>query len=759
MYSDPTQNSEWIDAPEADITEDNHVIWDVTENATLEAGVTYSVTFTVWPSQESYDIIADINNGIIRNADGTIARTGTPAQAYAAQPEEIRRQIVINAQGEYTLKTNTNAGITYKYNGNDGSGEVTVVKEGSMPLDTSFFGINKDWINELPEDSRTAQVLTKQDEDGKYYLIDSNDEWILDGSGNKIEYDDSNPDSWKDKAVYYVDLIVTKGDEDYTEVRLTSESGDGKTAWTWDQMFIAPGVITHDKNATSGPIDMCESGHDYTVREKPSESYYWELAAETYHPMVINGERKVLQKVTENIPEMEDKTFNDKYYKFDDKVYKVLDSADDAMISAINRRRSYLDVTKAVTGDESAPADALFKYTLTITDPEGEDLWFSAIDENGDTVMNLDVTGATAEKGNTGYWYVHSGEEFSFKIKAGWNVRFTNVLTGTKYAITESVDEMGDGFVFDSIAVTAEINGVAQKYEPEIEGATITGETEAPNTDYTITYTNKYLGVFYVYHSSDNTVERFPMAVNGVAYSKDHTFNIYELTAEGTLYGGYYSNYAGKSSGFNAAAAKALDYSGEEDPKDEGGKAYSYAYIKDSNKAAWSYSNGYDVDGAAMVPQKDTVYYLKEVPDGYLRPYTHYTYFIGTGKIGKVWAITDTDDLCYSQAGFKVRTNDHTATIVAKMTIAPANNTSSTVTLTAGKIFKPKGVLDGWLGYSEDINQYIDGSKAVVQQYWKTKDGIDVFGVMQRELTFTADGDGVYTKSGITKNDTAYSAS
>ena len=42
---------------------------------------------------------------------------------------------------------------------------------------------------------------------------------------------------------------------------------------------------------------------------------------------------------------------------------------------------------------------------------------------------------------------------------------------------------------------------------------------------------------------------------------------------------------------------------------------------------------------------------------------------------------------------------------------------------------------------------------------WKTKDGIEVFGIKQRELTFTADGSGKYTKSGIVKNDTDYSAS
>ena len=140
-----------------------------------------------------------------------------------------------------------------------------------------------------------------------YYLIDGDGNWILDGDGNRIVYDRNNLPS---NAVYYVDLIVTKGDADYTEVRLTSDK-----QWKYDQMFIAPGVITHAKNATSGALVVRETGDEYTVREKPSESYYWELFAEIYHPMVINGVGCVLQEVTENPPSMEDNTFNGNYYK------------------------------------------------------------------------------------------------------------------------------------------------------------------------------------------------------------------------------------------------------------------------------------------------------------------------------------------------------------------------------------------------------------------------------------------------------------
>ena len=74
------------------------------------------------------------------------------------------------------------------------------------------------------------------------------------------------------------------------------------------------------------------------------------------------------------------------------------------------------------------------------------------------------------------------------------------------------------------------------------------------------------------------------------------------------------------------------------------------------------------------------------------------------------------------------------AVIVESMTITTQNNSSSKVTLTAGKVFKTKGVLDGYLGYA-DITSYI-GENTRIQQYWRTKDNIQVFGIKQRQLTF-----------------------
>lgn len=644
---------------------------------------------------------------------------------------------------KYNVLTNTHLFTTYKYGNTTYTDPPKVgLTTGAMLLEDETITVKKIWHNEL--DATEAEEVT---------------------------------------------LIVKRDEDEYIDVEMGKATQINENEWVQTPntpIHISCGVMTVDSNDN---ISVKSSGHDYTVIEPEEFSYRWDLSADIYHPMVINGTNtKLIEVPADEIPEELENLDNNKratsgegenektYYKFGGALYVVGEGEN--VLLAENDRRSNLIINKVVS-ETDAPEDDLFAMQVTLDNPndphrgdEGYSDWYHTIwfyvstaENDRNTIVGTDdglvVDGATAEEGDTGFWWFDNGGTVTIYIKDGWYINFNNVGRGSTYTIKElDGDKMPDGYTFVIATSSAENKQEGQTSTP----ATVTnnqaeGTIDKPNTDYKVNYTNKYEGVFYVYHSSNCSVKRYPMAVNGVAYSKDHTFNIYELTAEGTLYGGYYSDYAGKSDGFGVDAAAALDYSNEEPPTDENGKPYSYAYIKERNKNAWTYAKGYSVNGEEMVPEKDTVYYLKEVPDGYLRPYTHYTYFIGTGEIGKVWAITDTDDLCYSQAGFKVRTNDHTATIVAKMTIAPANNTSSTVTLTAGKIFKPKGVLDGWLGYSEDINQYIDGSKAVVQQYWKTKDGIDVFGVMQRELTFTADGDGVYTKSGITKKDTAYSAS
>jgi hypothetical protein len=98
--------TEWTGAPTATYT-DNTVTWDLSSEHPLEDGTTYSIEFDVWPSQASYDLIADLNNGIKSYSAGS-ANSITDAE---------RAQIVDNDDGTYSLKTNTSLTTDYTRGG------------------------------------------------------------------------------------------------------------------------------------------------------------------------------------------------------------------------------------------------------------------------------------------------------------------------------------------------------------------------------------------------------------------------------------------------------------------------------------------------------------------------------------------------------------------------------------------------------------------------------------------------------------------
>ena len=601
----------------------------------------------------------------------------------------------------YTLKTNTHLNTAFT----DPSGHVYTETndwtQQAMPLPTTTIKVRKYWNNDL--DDRTA--------------------------------------------IENATIIVTKDGADYFEVGLGQFSQVPGYEHKWIQepnkeIYISMGQLTLD--TSTNKINVISDGHEYSVKEPDAYSHNWWLTADIYHPMMINGEPTVLVEVKEDdIPSslsgladnMRAVDGGKEYYKFQGRLY-VVQEEENNVLEATNDRRSNLNFTKTVTG-ENAPEDAYFTYTATITESQGKDVWFSIFNapEGGTIVKDTSlVTGATAEDGNTGYWYFPSGGTVTIKIKAGWNVRFINLPNASEYEIVEEESSMEPGWIF-----TEATSSVISDYDAEpaeTDGSTASGTIDEANTQYVVKYKNEYLGVFYVYHSSDCSVERFPMAVDGVEVT---SFNIFEKTASGTLYGGYYNDYAGKSASFDA---KTLTYTGSPVPTatDAGGSAYDCAYIKTCKRAAWNSATAYTHSGKAMTPVKDTVYYLKEVPTAYLQPYTHYTYKKGDKSLQNMWYISANDDLRYNEAGFFVETFDangkKTATIVTTLTVTNSNG-GATVTLSPKSVFGTRtGVQAGYLTYWDAKNSMREDQTSVFTPFWYTPDNIYVCGIKTRTINF-----------------------
>jgi len=786
----------------AEVNSNNAVVWDTSAvNSELEHGVYYSVKFTVWPKQEAYDLIADLDNGI-RKVTDTDLEAGTKAQlrvlvngttyeydtatgTWTGGLSDAQLQALIDDENNdpvFSMKTNTGLSASYKYGGAEKTASYTNYTNGNMSLDDTAIMIKKTWNNYL--DARDASDVT---------------------------------------------LTITRNGEDYMNVAMgdpVEESTDQGKHWIQKpdhELYISLGVLS----VNGSDITVREKGYDYTVIEPANFSYRWDLSADIYHPMVINGKTTILIEVQDEstVPEAiqnleENKTASageKTYYRFNDVLYVV---SEKTLLEATNDRRSNLIINKVVK-DETAPEEDVFPIQMTINNPNanhpgdtGYNFWYDASwfyvsteENNRDTIVldGVTVEGATPEiselrLGNshitniqpheadddypydyityyydgtlntvkavdleihrgtetigdvtteytyysyyTGFYWFDNAETATVYIRDGWYVNVNNMGRGTEYTIVEPTEKMPDAYTFDK-ATSDYSNITGDAATPaEIDEYTATGTIDIPNTDFKVTYNNNYEGVYYVYHSSDNTVERFPMAIDGV---KVTSFNIFGMTAENALYGGYYTDYAGKSTGYDSAD---LTYDENNKSKDSGedAKAYSYQYIKDSNRNAWSINNAYDQDGTEAVPVKDTTYYLKEVPNSYMLPYTHYTYYKTGYKLANIWTITAVDDLNYTGAGFVVETEDREATIVESLKIKAANS-STTTTLTPEKLYKAKGILAGYLGYN-DITEFMSEGTIIIKQYWTTPDGITIKGTTQRTLTF---GDGTIT--GLKKTD------
>lgn len=740
----------WTDAPVA-TPSDGGVKWDLSSVGTLTNGTVYSIEFDIWPSQEAYDLIADLNNKKIyydfasyREDGGEIA---TEAEAIAAGKvitADQKAQIDQVDDTTYTLKTNTYLKASYKLYGHTHDDNVDFTNE-AMDLPTKTISVKKLW----PEN-------------------------MLDEYGEAEYYDEETGETVKASQILLTLLREKEATEtgerefeNYLDVLVK-----GSENWKKDDIYVSCGFMT----VKDGVVDIKEPGHDYQLVEPKGFSWYWDLVSDVYHPMVINGQDTILiydpdLKETdvdnENVFEIEEGRY-----------YKKQQTASENTLEASNYRRSSLNLTKTLP-EGAVDDNALFEYTATVEDSNSLDgyIWFSAWDPvASDYVYDLDVTGGSVQKETkdipegatideeagtcsfinddeeeethpiagdgkyyTGYFYATNGAELTIKIKAGWNVRFLNVYHGTSFDFEET--DMPGNYEFVKVEASTKypIKLDSNKdWNTPVEGSEsgkITGTITEPNNHYYVTYTNKAKPEFYIYHSGvagNGNLETIPMS----AVNADGTYDLYAHTTDGTLYGGYYLDYAGKG-----------DYA---DDGVEGTTGVAYTGMN----YEWS-TPAQTVDGREMKPVAGETYYIKEVPTYYLRNYHQINYVKDNGKLVGLYLISAIDDLHYQESGLFLQTSDKKTSRVTSAVTYRNKATGRSVTLKANNVFK---TVDGKAGITEDgeyltywdatNSDYFATGEFTVLPYWITPDGITVKGISTRTITISS-----MTRTGISKTD------
>ena len=459
----------WTDAPAASAS-GSGVTWDLSSVGNLETGVTYTVSFDIWPSQAAYDLIADLNNGIkyydyaSYTAAGGILSEEEAVEAGIVITQAERDQVGGHDTGNYYLLTNTYLNTNYTFNKN--SYQYQGDKgDGAMPLVTEDISIKKIWNNPV-------------------------DDHIGDDTGNSVE------------------LYLTKDGELYLYGdNAITVSGSGREWTSSKDIYISCGVIAEG--------EVKEPGHDYSIAEPESFAYFWDLKADVYHPMVIDGKTTMLiqdDSATSDFYTLKGADGNDHKYVETDTTENIL--------TAVNDRRSNLNLTKVIddqSDDQGADKDTLFEYTITVNNSNVENgkasdthsdyyVWFSVYDPDHEYRTGRDANlvddatlersdNVTAESGNTGYFYVPSGAPFTVKIKEGWNLRAINLPIDTTYSIVESA---ADGWEFESAEGSAwnyETDPASSEtYNPIVNTgtATVSGNIPNSNRSYTVAVTNKW---------------------------------------------------------------------------------------------------------------------------------------------------------------------------------------------------------------------------------------------------------------------------
>ena len=246
---------------------------------------------------------------------------------------------------------------------------------------------------------------------------------------------------------------------------------------------------------------------------------------------------------------------------------------------------------------------------------------------------------------------------------------------------------------------------------------------------------------FYVYHSSNCQVEKIYLTDSRVDQSTGK-FNLYAEKASGTLYGGYFCDYGGKS------LSAPLVFNSSNIATDTGATNYVPAnmadfYVPNTNVKFWNRADAAKVlrggtgvalgIGTDVVPQADDWFFLKEVPADYLKTKIYYVYDSTTGQptsgeIEELYFLTAIDDNCYTNLGFHIIQTDKTAKLSARFTFSPkTGGTSETIQATSFD-----SVVRGYVGsFRDNVNPVVAiqvNNQFSSTPFWTTLDGIKVMG-------------------------------
>lgn len=554
------------------------VEWDMGPNFQLKDNCTYQVHFKVWPSEEAIDLVTQLNNHMITLDDLT--------------PEQASQFEVVSDGGYtiYTLKTNTEAGMTYTLS-RDMNGVVTP------------YG---DPIYEACEFEQKPLVMLTMPMRIQKQFDDSLAETEGDGVGEdrptsvvlelwRRALDDPN-------AVMEAVSIFPDGNGGYTN-RITLSEANG---WQTEVFYVSPGLV--DKFKTTR-----EAGYEYIVKE-PDVDYHYELNAEELNPLM------------EGYGNTDAGLDYDEALKKQREVYIVKnyngDMDENTDLTAINVVKGGMDIKKIVRDASGSIMDSDREFTIKgwILDPEGNPYTFDpALDDRTDQSQKIKENNQSEaplffahqddplpyhfydKNGNRTIYKGHFTDtsNIEFTIKGGEELRFPLIPDGCTYSFWEETEDM-NGFVLTSV------EGIAEEKRPVPGGDGYDYYPAEDQEKYPVVDENNHVsGIIYGNTLDDLTFTNTKVNPGSIIIKKTVTksdgqtelFPEEDFTVTGYIRyrsGGYWTpRYSGRE----------LDYI----KRDKDGNVISTGTITDT------YNSG---SGFAMLLKAGDTFEILNVPDG-----------------------------------------------------------------------------------------------------------------------------------------------
>lgn len=435
------------------------VVWELAPVGIIENGITYELTFDVWPRQLAYDIVADLNNEV-KTLDQI------RADVIASQGEDVWNQIYealvkpgdsyVNEAGEtvtataYTVRTNYEQYVDYYTVDTtqvDGQDPVTTYTaqprkelgpKDPVNLARSKMKLIKKWDDSLDQ-SQLNEILWKN------YATDENGKVIDQSADNSREYS-VKFHIWKADTLNDLNTQISNYAEavggsyaqadahDYIDKTVGWNGSD----YDWEESLdVAPGHMIEISKARSMGIDLnkhtqvtyggktylvLETGHYYTVTEENIDRHF-ELNTIIYHPMLVDG---VLSNVT---------------FKSDGTVEDIVPLSG---VEATNTLKGGINVLKKVfddKGNEVLISDDTFTVIITMKNADGTPyenwdyrIYYGINNPDGSWNEEEQTYGRSGHiTGTTG-----NGGVITAELYAGDVIRIINVPSGVAYSVVES---------------------------------------------------------------------------------------------------------------------------------------------------------------------------------------------------------------------------------------------------------------------------------------------------------------------------------